>query len=116
MRWPWQAALYRRSNGVKGANLRKGTWVLVCSGALLNERTVVIAAHCVTDLGKSTIIKVSDLKVVIGKFYRGDEREEKSQQHLHVSNHGNWERGCIWDGERHSHRMQAVFTDLCMEQ
>lgn len=85
MRWPWQAALYRRSNGVKGANLRKGTWVLVCSGALLNERTAVIAAHCVTDLGKSTVIKVSDLKVVLGKFYRDDEREEKSQQHLHIS-------------------------------
>ncbi|XP_018412983.1 PREDICTED: inactive serine protease PAMR1 [Nanorana parkeri] len=85
MRWPWQAALYRRSNGVRGANLRKGTWVLVCSGALLNERTAVIAAHCVTDLGKSTIIKVSDLKVVLGKFHRDDERDEKSQQHLHIS-------------------------------
>ncbi|XP_075044434.1 inactive serine protease PAMR1 isoform X1 [Mixophyes fleayi] len=84
-RWPWQAALYRRSNGVKGPNLRKGSWVLVCSGALLNERTVVIASHCVTDLGKSTVIKVSDLKIVLGKFYRDDEREEKSQQHLHIS-------------------------------
>ncbi|XP_063800223.1 inactive serine protease PAMR1 [Pseudophryne corroboree] len=85
MRWPWQAALYRRSNGVKDANLRKGAWVLVCSGALLNERTVVIASHCVTDLGKSTVIKVSDLKVVLGKFYRDDERNEKMQQHLHIS-------------------------------
>ncbi|KAG8430644.1 hypothetical protein GDO86_011198 [Hymenochirus boettgeri] len=84
-RWPWQAALYRRSNGVKDASLRKGTWVLMCSGALLNERTVVIAAHCVTDLGKISIIKVSELKVVLGKFYRDDGREEKSQQHLHIS-------------------------------
>eukprot|EP00079_Xenopus_tropicalis_P024564 XP_012817267.1 PREDICTED: inactive serine protease PAMR1 [Xenopus tropicalis] len=84
-RWPWQAALYRRSNGVKDASLRKGSWVLVCSGALLNERTVVMAAHCVTDLGKSSIIKVSDMKVVLGKFYRDDDREEKSQQHLHIS-------------------------------
>ncbi|XP_066439594.1 inactive serine protease PAMR1 [Eleutherodactylus coqui] len=84
-RWPWQAALYRRSNGVKDANLRKGAWILVCSGALLNERTVGIAAHCVTDLGKSTIIKVSDLKVVLGKFYRDDERDDKSLQHLHIS-------------------------------
>ncbi|KAM8938991.1 inactive serine protease PAMR1 [Pelodytes ibericus] len=84
-RWPWQAALYRRSNGVKDANLRKGSWVLVCSGALLNERTVGIAAHCVTDLSKSSVIKVSDLKVVLGKFYRDEDREEKSQQHLHIS-------------------------------
>ncbi|XP_041445523.1 inactive serine protease PAMR1-like [Xenopus laevis] len=35
-RWPWQTALYRRLNGVKNASLRKGSWVLVCSGALLN--------------------------------------------------------------------------------
>uniref|UniRef100_A0A8C5MSM7 Inactive serine protease PAMR1 n=1 Tax=Leptobrachium leishanense TaxID=445787 RepID=A0A8C5MSM7_9ANUR len=84
-RWPWQAALYRRSNGVKDVNLRKGSWVLVCSGALLNERTVGIAAHCVTDLGKSSVIKVADLKVVLGKFYRDDDREEKSQQHLRIS-------------------------------
>ncbi|XP_063293960.1 inactive serine protease PAMR1 [Pelobates fuscus] len=84
-RWPWQAALYRRSNGVKDVNLRKGSWVLVCSGALLNERTVGIAAHCVTDLGKNSVIKVSDLKVVLGKFYRDDDREEKSQQHLRIS-------------------------------
>ncbi|XP_053304566.1 inactive serine protease PAMR1 [Spea bombifrons] len=84
-RWPWQAALYRRSNGVRDVNLRKGSWVLVCSGALLNERTVGIAAHCVTDLGKSSVIKVSDLKVVLGKFYRDEDREEKSQQHLRIS-------------------------------
>ncbi|KAM4617364.1 inactive serine protease PAMR1 [Discoglossus pictus] len=85
IRWPWQAALYRRSNGVKTTNLRKGTWVLVCSGALLNERTVVMAAHCVTELGKSLVIKVAELKVVLGKFSRDDEREEKSQQHLRIS-------------------------------
>ncbi|XP_075423679.1 inactive serine protease PAMR1 isoform X2 [Ascaphus truei] len=84
-RWSWQAALYRRSNGVKDASLRKGAWVLVCSGALLNERTVVTAAHCVTDLGKSSVIKAAELKVVLGKFYRDDTREEKSQQHLRIS-------------------------------
>lgn len=72
--------------------LHKGAWFLVCSGALVNERTVVVAAHCVTDLGKVTTIKTADLKVVLGKFYRDDERDEKTIQHLRVREGflGNW--------------------------
>uniref|UniRef100_A0A8C0HCJ7 Inactive serine protease PAMR1 n=1 Tax=Chelonoidis abingdonii TaxID=106734 RepID=A0A8C0HCJ7_CHEAB len=45
IRWPWQAAIYRKANGVKDISLRKGAWILICSGALVNERTVVVAAH-----------------------------------------------------------------------
>lgn len=72
--------------------LHKGAWFLVCSGALVNERTVVVAAHCVTDLGKVTTIKTADLKVVLGKFYRDDERDEKTIQNLRVREGflGNW--------------------------
>lgn len=72
--------------------LHKGAWFLVCSGALVNERTVVVAAHCVTDLGKVTILKTADLKVVLGKFYRDDERDEKTIQNLRVREGflGNW--------------------------
>uniref|UniRef100_A0A8B9FAV6 Inactive serine protease PAMR1 n=1 Tax=Amazona collaria TaxID=241587 RepID=A0A8B9FAV6_9PSIT len=55
MRWPWQAAIYRTANGMKENSLRKGAWILICSGALVNERTVVVAAHCVTDLGKTIL-------------------------------------------------------------
>uniref|UniRef100_A0A8C6CB94 Inactive serine protease PAMR1 n=1 Tax=Monodon monoceros TaxID=40151 RepID=A0A8C6CB94_MONMO len=84
-RWPWQAAIYRRAGGVHGSSLHKDTWFLVCSGALVNERTVVVAAHCVTDLGRVTVIKTADLKVVLGKFYRDDDREEKSIQSLRIS-------------------------------
>ncbi|XP_051040025.1 inactive serine protease PAMR1 isoform X4 [Phodopus roborovskii] len=84
-RWPWQAAIYRRTSGVHDGGLHKGAWFLVCSGALVNERTVVVAAHCVTDLGKVTIIKTADLKVVLGKFYRDDERDEKTIQNLRIS-------------------------------
>ena len=64
---------------------------MVCSGALVNERTVVVAAHCVTELGKATIIKTADLKVVLGKFYRDDDRYENSIQNLRVrmGSHGN---------------------------
>ncbi|NWU70725.1 PAMR1 protease, partial [Pterocles burchelli] len=84
-RWPWQAAIYRAVNGVKENSLRKGAWILICSGALVNERTVVVAAHCVTDLGKTIVLKAAELKVVLGKFYRDDERDEKTIQNLRIS-------------------------------
>ncbi|XP_068801590.1 inactive serine protease PAMR1 isoform X3 [Struthio camelus] len=84
-RWPWQAAIYRTANGVKESSLRKGSWILICSGALVNERTVVVAAHCVTDLGKTIVLKTAELKVVLGKFYRDDDREEKAIQNLRIS-------------------------------
>ncbi|NXV45823.1 PAMR1 protease, partial [Uria aalge] len=84
-RWPWQAAIYRRANGVKENSLRKGAWILICSGALVNERTVVVAAHCVTDLGKTIVLKTAELKVVLGKFYRDDDRDEKTIQNLRIS-------------------------------
>ncbi|NWT35112.1 PAMR1 protease, partial [Cardinalis cardinalis] len=85
MRWPWQAAIYRTASGVKENSLRKGAWILICSGALVNERTVVVAAHCVTDLGKTLVLKTAELKVVLGKFYRDDDRDEKTIQNLRIS-------------------------------
>ncbi|XP_009995571.1 PREDICTED: inactive serine protease PAMR1 isoform X1 [Chaetura pelagica] len=84
-RWPWQAAIYRMANGVKESSLQKGAWILICSGALVNERTVVVAAHCVTDLGKTIVLKTAELKVVLGKFYRDDDRDEKTIQNLRIS-------------------------------
>lgn len=73
------------ANGVKENSLQKGGWILICSGALVNERTVVVAAHCVTDLGKIIVLKTAELKVVLGKFYRDDDRDEKTIQNLRVS-------------------------------
>ncbi|NXB44965.1 PAMR1 protease, partial [Leucopsar rothschildi] len=84
-RWPWQAAIYRTAGGVKESSLRKGAWILMCSGALVNERTVVVAAHCVTDLGKTIVLRTAELKVVLGKFYRDDDRDEKTIQNLRIS-------------------------------
>ena len=69
---------------MQASSLHKDTWLLVCSGALVNERTVVVSAHCVTDLGRAAVIKTADLKVVLGKFYRDEDREEKSIQSLRV--------------------------------
>lgn len=60
-------------------------WQLVCSGALVNQRSVVVAAHCVTALGKVYPLDAAKLKVVVGKHFRDDQREDKSPQHLRVS-------------------------------
>ncbi|KPP59946.1 inactive serine protease PAMR1-like [Scleropages formosus] len=110
VRWPWHAAIYRRSaaatkmlnKDIQAAGLGKGSedeaaamgkepevedahWQLVCSGALVNQRSVVVAAHCVTELGKAQPLSAANVKVVVGKHYRSDLREPRSLQHLRVS-------------------------------
>ncbi|CAL8359732.1 unnamed protein product [Lota lota] len=84
--WPWLAAIYRRST--KSANASKDAasdWQLVCSGALVNQRSVVVAAHCVTELGKVYPLGTAKMKVVVGKHYRHDLRASKGLQHLRVA-------------------------------
>uniref|UniRef100_A0A674DI29 Inactive serine protease PAMR1 n=1 Tax=Salmo trutta TaxID=8032 RepID=A0A674DI29_SALTR len=84
--WPWLAAIYRRSTNGAGTKLdKKASWQLVCSGALVNQRSVVVAAHCVTELGKMYPLDAAKVKVVMGKHYRSDLRETKGLQHLRVA-------------------------------
>ncbi|KAM4618850.1 inactive serine protease PAMR1 [Polymixia lowei] len=105
--WPWLAAIYRRpANGAgtkvnkadslaespkKGGGARAGIrdqasgWQLVCSGALVNQRSVVVAAHCVTELGKVYPLDPAKMEVVVGKHYRDDLRESKGLQRLRVA-------------------------------
>lgn len=104
--WPWLAAIYRRSTKGTGAKVTKadsqsaslkdggaGTgkhnqafdWQLVCSAALVNQRSLVVAAHCVTDLGKVFPVDTTTIKVVVGKYYRDDHRESKGLQDLRVA-------------------------------
>lgn len=106
--WPWLAAIYRRSNigtdtmvsktdsqagtpknhggvGGNGHNTEASQWQLVCSGALVNQRTIVVAAHCVSELGKVYPLDVDRVKVVVGMHYRHNNRENKALQHLRVA-------------------------------
>lgn len=104
--WPWLAAIYRltskgtdmkvaKANSQVGSAKKNGRprsdilnqtsdWQLVCSGALVNQRSVVVAAHCVTELGKVYPVDTATIKVVVGKQYRDDSRESKGLQHLRV--------------------------------
>lgn len=91
-----------------GGSLLKDEWFLVCSGALVNERTVVVAAHCVTDLGKVTMVKTADLKVVLGKFYRDDDRDEKTIQSLRVREGCHLEPGSLVQQTPSTGRAMAV--------
>uniref|UniRef100_A0A3P9CNI2 Inactive serine protease PAMR1 n=1 Tax=Maylandia zebra TaxID=106582 RepID=A0A3P9CNI2_9CICH len=79
--WPWLAAIYRRT----GKHNQAFHWQLVCSAALVNQRVLVVAAHCVTDLGKVFPLDTATIKVVVGKHYRDDDRETKGVQHLRVA-------------------------------
>uniref|UniRef100_A0A672P7U1 Inactive serine protease PAMR1 n=1 Tax=Sinocyclocheilus grahami TaxID=75366 RepID=A0A672P7U1_SINGR len=80
--WPWLAAIYRlpvaKESDMDG-------WQLVCSGALVNQRSVVVAAHCVTELGKLYPLDTAKIRVVLGKQYRSDQRVTKGLQRLRVS-------------------------------
>nr|XP_015820312.2 inactive serine protease PAMR1 [Nothobranchius furzeri] len=105
--WPWLAAIYRRTSKGTEAKMTKGNsqaesvkkddgtwsgilnlgsgWQLVCSGALVNQRSLVVAAHCVTELGKVYPADAATIRVVVGKHYRDDRRENKGLQHLRVT-------------------------------
>lgn len=76
----------KKPAGERSSNLNQASdWQLVCSGALVNQRSLVVAAHCVTELGKMYPVDTVSIKVVVGKHYRDDQRENKGSQHLRVS-------------------------------
>lgn len=101
--WPWLAAVYRlpastklkkhssvaetkeKTIGMMEEEINTSDWQLVCSGALVNQRSVVVAAHCVTELGKLYPVDTSKIRVVLGKQYRSDLRMTKGLQQLRVS-------------------------------
>ncbi|XP_056307558.1 inactive serine protease PAMR1 isoform X2 [Danio aesculapii] len=89
--WPWLASIYRRPAGKlklkedQAEDQTEDGWQLVCSGALVNQRSVVVAAHCVTELGKSHPLDTHTLRVTLGKHYRSERRHAKGLQTLRVS-------------------------------
>ncbi|XP_068580437.1 inactive serine protease PAMR1 isoform X2 [Cebidichthys violaceus] len=100
--WPWHAAVYIRSppdrnassahgpRGVtvsvqQGASEESTFWRLACSGALLSQRGVLVAARCVVDKDEQQTLHPARVKVVLGVRELTSEGRHKSPHHLRVS-------------------------------
>ncbi|XP_034536246.1 inactive serine protease PAMR1 [Notolabrus celidotus] len=99
--WPWHAAIYIRSppnhnpnthgpRGItmsiqQGASEESTFWSLACSGALLTQRSVLVAAQCVVDKNKLQTLHPAHVKVVIGLKHQGSSNRLKGLHHLRVS-------------------------------
>ncbi|KAF0042843.1 hypothetical protein F2P81_004180 [Scophthalmus maximus] len=85
-RWPWHVAVYVRGATVPGrraAAEESSVWSLACSGALLSQRSVLVAAQCVVDEREQQPLHPAHVKVVMQ--HRASRDRLKSQQHLRVS-------------------------------
>lgn len=98
--WPWHAAIYIRSppdhtpnthrprgtttSVQQGASEESTFWSLACSGALLTQRSVLVAAQCVVDKNKLQTLHPAHVKVVIGRKHQGSSSRLKGLHHLRV--------------------------------
>ncbi|XP_034733400.1 inactive serine protease PAMR1 [Etheostoma cragini] len=99
--WPWHAAVYVRSppdhtasthrpQGVtmsiqQGASEESTFWHLACSGALLTQHGVLVAAQCVVDKDKQQTLHPAHVKVVIDMQYQTSKNRLKRLHHHRVS-------------------------------
>lgn len=66
----------------QGASEESTFWLLACSGALLSQRSVLVAARCVRDKGTQQGLWPEQVRVVLGTHYQTD--EPKTLRHLRV--------------------------------
>ncbi|KAM6943554.1 LOW QUALITY PROTEIN: inactive serine protease PAMR1 [Xenentodon cancila] len=96
--WPWHAAVYVRSppedtstHGSRGgtawhqqgASEESTFWFLACSGALVSQRSVLVAAQCVSDKDKQQSLHPARVKVVVGM--QAQTSSHALKKHLRVS-------------------------------
>uniref|UniRef100_A0A673BXW6 Si:ch211-102l7.3 n=1 Tax=Sphaeramia orbicularis TaxID=375764 RepID=A0A673BXW6_9TELE len=73
--WPWHAAIYIRL-APDGSTF----WKLACSGALLSQRSVLVAAQCVADRKRRQPLQPAHVKMVVVK--RQEQAGSKTEQSL----------------------------------
>lgn len=93
--WPWHTAIYVRSppdpaakprpRGAtmsvhQGASEESTFWLLACSGALLSQRSVLVAAPCVLDTDTQRSLEAAQVRVVLGTQRRAATDELKTQR------------------------------------
>uniref|UniRef100_A0A673C0Z9 Si:ch211-102l7.3 n=1 Tax=Sphaeramia orbicularis TaxID=375764 RepID=A0A673C0Z9_9TELE len=76
--WPWHAAIY-----IRLASEESTFWKLACSGALLSQRSVLVAAQCVADRKRRQPLQPAHVKMVVGA--QAVKKPMKSLHHLRVS-------------------------------
>lgn len=79
--WPWHVAVYVRSPPDPSSTVRppgaamfvqqgdseeSTFWVLACSGVLLSQRSILVAAQCVVDRDKRQTLQPAHMRVVMG--------------------------------------------------
>lgn len=66
----------------QGASEESTFWYLACSGVLLTQRSILVAAQCVVDKDKQQTLHQAHVKVAIGMQYQTSKDQLKS--HLRV--------------------------------
>lgn len=68
----------------QGASEESTFWLLACSGALLSQRSVLVAARCVLDKDTLRSLQPAQVRVVLGTQYQASTDRLKTLHHLRV--------------------------------
>lgn len=68
----------------QGASEESTFWLLACSGALLSQRSILVAAQCVVDKDKQQTLQPVQVRVVLGMHHQTSKDRLRGLHHLRV--------------------------------